>query len=177
MAKNSTIYKANLSVADSERDHYFDHQLTLACHPSETTERMMMRILTFALNADDNLLPAAGMSDAEEPDLWLKDLTGAISLWVDVGQPDERRILKACGRADEVKIYTYSAKPKLWLESIESKISKAKNLSIYTISAESSKALAVLAERSMDLQITIDHDELWVRGKNREVSIEIQLLR
>jgi len=177
MAKNSTIYKASLSIADTERDYYSDHQLTLACHPSETTERMMLRILAFALNADNHLLPAAGMSDAEEPDLWLKDLTGAISLWIEVGQPDERRILKACGRADEVLIYTYSSKPKLWFESVESKIAKAKNLKIYSIDSDSCKALALLAERSMDLQITIDHDELWVRNEKGEVSVVLTVLR
>jgi uncharacterized protein YaeQ len=177
MAKNSTIYKANLSIADTERDYYSDHQLTLACHPSETTERMMMRILAFALNADEQLAPAAGMSDADEPDLWLKDLTGAISLWIEVGQPDERRILKACGRADEVIIYTYATKPKLWLESVEAKIAKTKNLKIYSINSESCKALAALAERNMDLQIAIDHDEIWVRSGNGEVSVELKPLR
>jgi len=177
MAKNSTIYKAALSIADSERDYYCDHQLTLACHPSETTERMMMRILAFAMNADERLAPAGGMSEADEPDLWLKDLTGEIKLWIEVGQPDERRILKACGRSDSVKIYTYGSKPKLWLENIESKISKARNLSIFTVNTESSKALAELAERSMELQITIDHDELWIRSERVEVSVEISELK
>jgi len=177
MAKNSTIYKADLSVADSERDYYRDHQLTLACHPSETTERMMMRIVAFALNADENLTTAGGISESDEPDLWLKDLTGAITAWIEVGQPDERRILKACGRSGEVIIYTYNTRPKLWLDSIESKISKAKNLSIYSISSESSKALAGLAERNMELQIAKDHDELWVRSEKGSVSVEIVKLR
>ena len=177
MAKNSTIYKAALSISDTDRDYYCDHQLTLACHPSETTERMMMRILAFARNADENLVAAGGMSEADEPDLWLKDLTGAISLWIEVGQPDERRILKACGRSGKVKIYTYGTKPQLWLETIELKIAKAKNLSISCVSADSSKALAALAERSMELQITIDHDELWVRSEKGEVSVDVKLLR
>jgi uncharacterized protein YaeQ len=177
MAKNSTIYKADLSIADTERDYYCDHQLTLACHPSETTERMMIRIVAFALNADERLVPAGGMSEADEPDLWLKDLTGAIKLWIEVGQPDERRILKACGRSGEVKIYTYGSKPKLYMDSIESRISKAKNLSIFSIPAESGKALAALAERNMELQITKDHDELWVRSEAGSVSIEIIQLR
>jgi len=177
MAKNSTIYKANLSIADTERDYYSDHQLTLACHPSETTERMMMRILAFALNADDQLTLAAGMSDAEEPDLWLKDLTGAIKLWVEVGQPDERRVLKACGRSEHVIIYTYGSKPELWLDSIESKIVKAKNLSIFSINAESAKSLSSIAERNMELQITKDHDELWVRTDTDSISVELIQLR
>ncbi len=177
MAKGSTIYKADLSISDTERDYYCDHQLTLACHPSETTERMMMRILAFALNADENLTPAGGMSEADEPDLWLKDLTGAITLWIEVGQPDERRILKACGRASRVIIYTYGTKPLAWLNSIESKIAKAKNLSIYSINAESAKALGAMAERNMELQITKDHDELWIRSEKDAVSIDITVLR
>lgn len=177
MAKNSTIYKANLSIADTDRDYYCDHQLTLACHPSETTERMMMRILAFALNADEHLTPAGGMSDADEPDLWLRDLTGAIQLWIEVGQPDDRRILKACGRSAKVKIYTYGTKPKLWLDTVESKIAKAKNILIISVSSESSKALSELAERSMDLQITIDHDEIWVRSDRGEVSVDLKVLR
>lgn len=177
MAKNSTIYKANIAVADTDRNYYSDHQLTLACHPSETTERMMMRILAFALNAGENLIPAAGMSDSDEPDLWLKDLTGAISLWIEVGQPDERRILKACGRSDIVKIYTYNSKSRQWIDLIKSKIAKAKNLSIFSVDPESSKELADLAERSMDLQVSIDHDEIWVRSEKGEANIRITHLQ
>lgn len=177
MAKNSTIYKADISISNMDTNYYNDHQLTLACHPSETTERMMMRILSFALNADEQLTPAGGMSEADEPDLWLKDLTGAIQLWIEVGQPDDRRILKACGRSGMVKIYTYGTKPKLWLETVESKTAKAKNLSIFSVSAESSKALAELAERNMDLQVTIDHDEIWVRSDRGEVPVDLVVLR
>ncbi len=177
MAKNSTIYKADLSISDIERDYYGDHQLTLACHPSETTERMMMRIIAFALNADERLIPAAGMSDADEPDLWLKDLTGAISLWIEVGQPDERRILRACGKSALVKIYTYGTKPVQWFESIESKIAKAKNVEIYSISSVSSKAVSLMAERNMKLQVTIDHDEVWVRSETGAEPVEITVLR
>ncbi len=177
MAKNSTIYKANLSIADISRDYYADHQLTLACHPSETTERLMIRILAFALNADERLNPAAGISDTDEPDFWLKDLTGAIDLWIEVGQPDERRILKACGRSNHVKIFTYGAKPRLWLNSIESKIAKTKNLSLYSINAETSKALSSFAERNMDLQITKDVDELWIRSKTDSVSVDLNVLK
>jgi len=177
MAKNSTIYKADLSISDMEKDYYCNHKLTLACHPSETHERMMMRILAFALNADEHLIPAAGMSDADEPDLWLKDLTGVVQLWIEVGQPDERRILKACGRSGMVKIYTYGSKPQLWLDTVESKIAKAKNLSIASISSEPNQALAALVERSMKLQITIDHNEIWMRSDKGEVSVDVRVLR
>ncbi len=177
MAKNSTIYKANLSIADISRDYYADHQLTLACHPSETTERLMIRILSFVLNADDRLNPAGGIFEADEPDFWMKDLTGSIDLWIEVGQPDEKRILKACGRSNQVKIYNYGTKSQIWADSIEAKISRAKNLSLYSINPESSKELASFAERNMDLQITKDDDELWIRSKTNAVSIDITVLR
>jgi uncharacterized protein YaeQ len=101
MALKSVIYKAQLQVADMDRHYYADHALNIACHPSETLQRMMTRILVFALHATESLELAKGISDVDEPDLWQKDLTGAIQLWIELGQPEERRILKACGRADQ----------------------------------------------------------------------------
>ena len=106
MALKSTIYKANLQIADMDRHYYAEHALAIACHPSETVQRMMIRVMVFALHAHEQLEFGKGISDAEEPDLWQKDLTGAIENWIEVGQPEERRILKACGRADQVIIYT-----------------------------------------------------------------------
>src|SRR4051794_5320453 len=102
MALKSTIYKADLQIADMDRHYYQDHSLTLARHPSETDERLMVRLLAFVRHANESLIFAKGLSDVDEPDLWQKDLTGAIELWIDVGQPDERRMLKACGRASQV---------------------------------------------------------------------------
>ena len=105
MALKSTIFKASLSISDMDRNYYADHALTIACHPSETAERMMVRVLAFALNAHEYLGFGKGISDVDEPDLWQKDLTGAIDHWIEAGQPDEKRILKACGRAVRVSIY------------------------------------------------------------------------
>src|SRR6201986_4799618 len=107
MALKSTIYKAGLQVADIGRNYYADHALTIACHPSETPEPMMVRVLAFALNAHERLGFGRGLSDVDDPDLSLKDLTGQVELWVEVGQPDEKAVLKACGRAAQVKIYAY----------------------------------------------------------------------
>src|SRR5471032_971236 len=102
MALKSTIYKANLQVADMDRHYYADHALTIACHPSETPERMMVRVLAYALNAHERLGFGKGLSDVEDPDLSLKDLTGRVQLWIEVGLPDDKTVLKACGRADAV---------------------------------------------------------------------------
>jgi uncharacterized protein YaeQ len=102
MALKSTIYKAELQIADMDRHYYADHALTIARHPSETDERMMVRVAAFALFAQERLEFCKGLSDTDEPDLWQKDLTGAIETWIEVGQPDERRIAKASGRSNEV---------------------------------------------------------------------------
>ena len=108
MAFKATIFKADLQIADMDRHYYHDHALTIAQHPSETDERMMMRLLAFALHAHEALAFGKGISVDDEPDVWQKDLTGAIDLWIDVGLPDEKRIRKACGRARHVFIYSYA---------------------------------------------------------------------
>jgi len=115
MALKSTIFKAELSVADIDRGYYHDHALTIARHPSETDERMMVRLLAFALHADERLAFGRGLSTEDEPDLWQRDLTGAIDRWIDVGLPDERDVRKACGRAREVDVLAYGGRAvELW---------------------------------------------------------------
>ena len=113
MALKATVCKATLQIADIDRGLYADHALTIARQPSENDERMMIRILAFALNvpADDRdggLELAKGMQDVEEPELWQKDLTGSIVHWIEVGQPEERRLVKASGRSERVSVYAFS---------------------------------------------------------------------
>jgi uncharacterized protein YaeQ len=177
MALKSTIFKATLDIVDIDRNYYNEHQLTLACHPSETAERMMVRLLAFALNAHDDLLLGKGLSDQEEPDLWRKNLTGEIELWIELGHPDEKRIMKACGRAGKVVVYPYSATPSLWWNPIASKLERAKNLSVISIDSSSSGALAAMADRTMKLQFTIEDGEVWVRDERNAVHIEFTPLR
>lgn len=176
MAVNSTVYKANLSIVDIDRNYYADHPLTLACHPSETEERMMMRLLAFAVNAHEYLVPAAGMTDNDEPDLWQKDLTGIIEMWIEVGQPDEKRILKACGRSRQVKIYTYNARPAVWWEPLAPKVERAKNLCVYSVDATASKRLTEFVDRTIDMQVTIQDGEIWVRNDALELLVPIATL-
>ena len=115
MALKSTIFKVDLAVADIDRGYYHDHSLTIARHPSETDERMMIRLLAFALHSQDALEFGRGLSAADEPDLWRRDLTGAIEQWIDVGLPDEREVRKACGRAREVYVLAYGGRAvELW---------------------------------------------------------------
>lgn len=177
MALKATIYKASLQIADMDRGLYADHALTLALHPSETEERMMMRLLAFVLQvpASDEggaLTQAKGLSDSDEPDLWQHDLTGQLLHWIEVGQPDERRLSRACGRAGRVTLYSYTASTPVWWAAIQNKLTRLSNLAVWQIAAEQSQALAALAQRSMQLQFTVQDGAVWVG--NGHDSIEIQ---
>ena len=107
MALKSTIYKVELQLADLDRGHFGDYSLTLARHPSETDERMMMRLMAFALNASETLIFGRGLSTEDEADLWDLDATGSIERWIDVGLPDEKAIRRACNRSRHVVVLSY----------------------------------------------------------------------
>lgn len=177
MAIKATIYKADIQIADMDRHYYQNHQLTLARHPSETDERMMVRLLAFALQAHEALVFAKGISDPEEPDIWQKDLTGAIDLWIDVGQPDDRRILKACGRAAHVKIYSYSSNSAIWWGQTGSRVDRARNLEVINLSTASSLNMARLAQRNMQLQYTVQDGGVWVSGNDETLQMELTTLK
>jgi len=163
MATKATIFKADLQIVDMDRNYYQDHALTLARHPSETDERMMLRLLAFARHASDTLMFTRGLSSSDEPDLWQKDLTGTIELWIELGQPDEKRIRKACGRSQQVVIYCYSGNSaSIWWEQNSAALAKIKNLSVLNIATDNSKALAQLAQRNMQLQATIQDGAIWM---------------
>ncbi|WGT63786.1 YaeQ family protein [Variovorax paradoxus] len=184
MALKSTIFKAALAVADIDHGYYADHALTLARHPSETDERMMIRLVALALNAyklqevcqgDGTLAFGAGLSNVDEPDVWLRDFTGETKLWIEVGQPEDKPIIKACGKSDEVIVYCFNHAAEIWWRGIESKLTRPQNLSVYRVPTEASQALAALAQRSMQLQATIQENTLTLGdGTN---SIDVELLR
>jgi uncharacterized protein YaeQ len=177
MAIKATIFKADIQIADMDRHYYQSHQLTLARHPSETDERMMVRLLAFARHAHEALVFAKGLSDAEEPDIWQKDLTGAIDLWIDVGQPDDRRILKACGRAAKVVIYSYSSNSAIWWGQTGSRVDRARNLEVINLSSATSQEMARLAQRNMQLQYTMQDGEIWISGNGETLQIDLTTLK
>jgi len=173
MAIKATVFKANLQIADMERHYYHDHSLTLARHPSETDERMMVRLLVFALHAHEHLEFGQGMTADDEADLWLKDLTGAIKLWIDVGLPDEKLIRKACGRADQVIVYTYGGRTAdMWFAQNSNQFARQKNLTVVNLPVESTRAIAGLAQRTMQLQCTIQDGQVWLSDGKESVQIE-----
>lgn len=173
MALKSTIFKATLQIADMERHYYHDHALTLARHPSETDERMMVRLLAFALQAHELLAFGQGMTDDDEADIWRKDLTGKIEQWIDVGLPDERLIRKACGRADEVLVYAYGGRTaEMWFEQNSNAFARLRNLSVFNLPQEQTQALAELAQRTMQLQCTIQDGQVWLSDGERSVELQ-----
>jgi len=163
MALTATIFKAALEVSDLDRNLYGEFHLTLARHPAETDERMMVRLLAFALNADESLVFTKGLCVDNEPDLWKKGLCGEIMLWVDVGLPDERRLRKACGRAEQVALYLYGGRAAdIWWQRNGQQVQRHANLDLWEIPATASRQLAALAQRSMQLQATIQDGDCWL---------------
>lgn len=176
MALKATIHKAQLQIADMDRHVYGDHSLTIARHPSETDERMMIRVLAYALNvpADDlrgRLEFSKGLSDVDEPELWQLDLTGDVVHWIDLGQPDDRRLMKAHGRSERVSVYSYASSTDVWWRGLEGKLTRTPKLTVWQVPAEQSQALAALAERSMQLQISIQDGSVYVSTASASVEI------
>jgi uncharacterized protein YaeQ len=173
MAIKATIFKANLQIADMERHYYQDHLLTLARHPSETDERVMVRLLAFAVHAQEYLEFGQGMTNDDEADLWQKDLTGSIELWIDVGIPDEKLIRKACGRSNQVVVYCYGGRvAEMWFAKDSAQFARQKNLTIINLPSASTQALAKLAQRNMNLQCTIQDGQVWLSDGDTSVQVE-----
>jgi len=176
MALKATIHKANLQIADMDRHVYGDHGVTIARHPSETDERMMIRVLAYALNVpQDNhrgtLEFAKSLWDTDEPDLWQKDLTGDIVHWIDVGQPDDKRMMKSSPRAERVTVFSYASSSAIWWSGVATKITRAQNLTVWQVPAGQSQALGELAQRSMQLQVTVQDGTVWVGDGQRSVEV------
>ena len=172
MALKATIFKATLHIADMDRQYYSDHHLTVARHPSETDERMMIRLLAFALNASDTLEFTKGLSSDDEPELWQKSLSDEIELWIELGLPDEDRIRKACNRSQHVILYTYGGRAvPVWWEKHHNKLTRFGNLTVVELPADPLILLAALAERSMTLQVSIQDGEVTFSNHKGLVSI------
>ena len=173
MALKATIFKADLQIADMDRNYYADHSLTLARHPSETDERMMVRLLAFTLFAEEGLGFGKGLCVDDEPDLWRKDLTGAIQLWIDVGLPDEKWVRKACNRSERVIIVSYGPRAAdVWWDQNKDKLGRLENLAVYRVPFEATQALAAMAERTMRLQCTVQDGQVWITNGRDTAHVE-----
>ncbi len=176
MALKATIFKAQLQLADMDRNVYGDIAVTIARHPSEADERMMIRVLALALNwpadtKEGTLELAKDMWEPDEPALWHKSFSDEILHWVEVGQPDDKRIMKACGRARQVSVYAFQSSTNVWWNNIATKLTRPQNLTVWQIPTEQSQALATLAKRSMQLQFTVQDGTAWINDGEQTVEV------
>ena len=175
MAIKPTIYKARISLSDLERDYYDSISLTIAQHPSETLERMMVRVLAYCINAQEGLELTKGLDDVEEPDLWVRTMDEQTKLWIDVGEPAPDRVKKASHRSQAVKVYSFNTKSDVWWSQNESKFTSLK-ASYYRFPWDSIEALTGLVKRTMDLSVTITGDSAYIAGDNGEVEVSWEVL-
>jgi uncharacterized protein YaeQ len=172
MALGATIYKIELHVSDADRHYYGSHSLTVARHPSETNQRMMARLIAYAINADENLLFTRGISQADEPDIWLKDLTGVVKQWIEVGAPTPARILKACGLSEQVIVYCYNEQSgKIWWDSISDKLKRARNLQVVCLPSIALEGLSAQVQRNMTVHVNVQDGELFVSTEHVQLEL------
>lgn len=173
MALNSTVYKVELQISDMDRHYYATHALTLARHPAETEERLMVRLLAFALYADDRLEFGKGLGDEDEPALWRKAYTGEIEQWIELGQPDETRIRKACGRARQVVVINYGGNSaEIWWHKVGSALGRNRNLTVLDVAAASVAKLTSLLQRGMRLQCLIQDGQVQLMDEAQAVAVD-----
>ena len=175
MAIASTIFKAELIVSDMDQHYYQSHNLTLARHPSETDSRLMLRLLAFALYADEHLVYGACISSDDEPDLWIKNLTGETELWIDLGLPSEKRIRQACGKSKRVVLLCHGARAAMpWWKKTEGQLKRFNNLKIYFCGDDNLAALTALCKRNMQLQCSIQDGSIWVNAESNNVGVQLE---
>ena len=163
MAQKATIYKVELSVSDMDRHYYETHKLTVAKHPSETDERLMVRILAFALNAHEQLEMTKGLSTDDEPDIWRKSLSDELELWVALGLPSDKVVRQSCGKASKVIVYCYGGRTaEMWWEKIKNSTTRFDNLQVMNLSEKDTSDLGKMASRSMKIQVNIQDGEVMV---------------
>ncbi|MBT2971961.1 MAG: hypothetical protein B6D72_13155 [gamma proteobacterium symbiont of Ctena orbiculata] len=175
MALKATVFKVEIQISDTERGHYHTYHLTLARHPSETNERLMIRLIAFALNADQALRFTKGLCRDNEPELWLKNMSGETLLWIELGQLDEKRLRRACGLAQQVIVYLYTRRSaEVWWSQYRNKIQRYNNLSLALLSVIGDTDLESLVQRTMSLHATIQDNQVWLSDDSQTVTLEIQ---
>ncbi len=182
MALKATIHKARIQLADMDRNVYRDHSATIARHPSETDDRLLVRLLVLALQAPED--PEAGplelgkdLWEPDEPSLFQKDLTGRIVHWIDIGQPDERRLLRTSSRVDRLTVYAYHPTTAVWWQELAHRVTRLSNLTVWQIPSEQARSLGELAQRTMELQMTVQDGVIWLSDDRRSVEVTPQRLR
>ncbi|WP_028116911.1 YaeQ family protein [Ferrimonas senticii] len=173
MALKATVFKARINLSDMDRHVYLEQPLTMARHPSETDTRLMLRVLAWSMFANERLEFSKGLCEEDEPELWQKSYSDEIELWIEMGTPDETRLRKACGRAQNVVLFAYGDNSvAVWWQKNQGKFSKLRNLSVVQINDDAAEQLAAMAARTMDLAVSISDDQVSVSNDSAYVMIE-----
>ena len=170
MALKPTIHKFNIALSDLDRDYYDTLNLTVARHPSETMERMMVRVLAYCINASPHLAFTKGVSAIDEPDLWEHSLDGDLKLWIDVGEPSVERVKKASHIARQVKVYSFNSKSDVWWKQSQGALSRL-SASVQQFRWKEIQSLAALVQRTMDCSVTIADGSAFVGAELGECEI------
>jgi uncharacterized protein YaeQ len=177
MALKATIYKVNIELADMDRNYYDSLQLTIAQHPSETEQRLMVRVIAYILNAHPDLKFGKGLSDEDEASLWQINYSDEINVWIELGQPDEKRLKKACNQAKQVKLYSYGSSATTWWSQVENNLKKFDRLSIELFEQSTCDALSKLLSRNMEFQCSIQDGQLWLTSGDETLLVETTKLQ
>lgn len=176
MAIKATIYKAKIEISNCDQNYFNNHDLTISCHPSETQQRMMVRILAFALYASSSLSFTKGLCADDEPELWDKNLCGEIEQWISLGQVDEKQVRKSLGRSKQVVIFTHAGNKSItWWKKNQSAFEQLDNLQIIHIKPEDVNAMQALVARNMNLQYTIQDGIVWLSNAQDTIMIEPEI--
>lgn len=176
MALKPTIYKVDLNLSDMDRNNYQQLKLTIAQHPSENLERMMVRLLVFGLNQDQDLSFSRGLSATDEPDLWITRPDGSVEHWLEVGQASTDRIRKGISKAEKVSLYAYGSETDIWWEKSQAGFAGLPKVSVHRFHWEEVQALPAMVERTMELTLTISDGELYLASDSHQASLRLEQL-
>ncbi len=175
MALKPTIHKFSISLSDLDRDYYDSLNLTVAQHPSESSERMMVRVLAYCINAQKRLGFTKGLSETEEPDLWVKSLDDQIELWIDVGEPSLDRLKKATRQSQQTRVYSFNSKSPTWWDQLHLGRTNLEVL-VFRFDWPAVQELAKLLERTMVMSVTITGASAYIATEGGECEVGWQLL-
>lgn len=172
MARTATIYQARIDIADSDRELYMSKRLTLALHPSETEVRMVARLLAWCLFADEDLAFGRGISARDQADLELRDLSGDVLHWIDVGEPEADALRKASQKSQRVTVLPFGRQWRQWWQRNGKAIAGLSNVEVILLPEETLAALATDLPRTFAWQVTISEGELYITDhRQRMVSL------
>ena len=174
MALPSTVYRVNIQLSDVDRGIYESLQATVARHPSETEERLVARLLAYALFFEPELTFTKGIGSGDEPDLWLKGPDDRVLLWVEVGLPEPDRLIKACRHAAQVALIACGRALPSWEQQHLSKLEGVPNLSLIRFEQVFINSLVSKLDRSINWSITITDSNLYLNVGNETFETVLQ---